>query len=154
MIVSAVTMVMMLAVVSAVSTTFGLKRGVYFHELCAEAAEHMLDDMVGSNAENLIPNFSWQMPVSEVPSQARKLVGIFVPNFDNMLGSSLNHQPSPIFKLQTISIGHRNSFRKVQKDIFAFVRAQANAAAMARVKIEGQSACRVFLWPMASEAVN
>jgi hypothetical protein len=145
---------MMVAVVSAISATFGLKGGVYFRELCAEAAEHMLDDMVGSNAENLVPNFSWQMPVSEVPSQAHKLVGIFVPNFDNMLASSLNHQPSPIFKLQPIAIGHRNSFRKVQKDIVAFVHCQANAAAMARVKIEGQSPCCVFLWPMTSGPMN
>jgi hypothetical protein len=154
MMMPAVIMAVMVAVSPAISATFGLKRGVHFRELCAEAAEHMLDDMVGPNAENLVPNFSWQMPVSEVPREAHKLVWIFVPNFDNMLGSSLNHQPSAIFKLQTISIGHRNSFGKVQKDIFAFVRTQANAPAMARVKIEGQSACCVFLWPITSGLMN
>jgi hypothetical protein len=153
MMMPALAMVVMVAVV-AISATFGLERGVHSRERCAEAAEHMLDDMVGSNAENLIPNFSWQMPVSEVPRKAHKLVWIFMPNFDKMLGSSLNHQPSPVFKLQAVSVGHGNSFGKVQKDIFAFVRTQANAAAMARVKIEGQSACCVFLWPMTSGLMN
>lgn len=145
--------VVMLAV-TAVRSTFRLEGDVHFRELCAEAAEHVLDDMVGPNAKNLVPNFSWQMPVSEMPSQAHKLVWIFVPNFDNRLGSSLNHQPSPIFKLQTISIGHRNRFRKVQKDIFAFVRTEANAAAMACLKIKGQSARCVFLRPMARGSMN
>jgi hypothetical protein len=140
--------------VAAVSTTFGLERGLHFRELRAEAVEHLLDHMVGPNAENLVPNFSRQMPVSEVPSQARKLVGISVPNFDNMLRSSLNHQPPPILKLQTISISHRNRLRKVEKDIFPFVRSQANAAAMARVKIESEGACSVFPRPMASGPMN
>jgi hypothetical protein len=146
-------MVVMVTAV-AISATLGLERSLHFRELRAEAVEHLLDHMVGPNAENLVPNFSRQMPVSEVPSQARKLVGISVPNFDNILRSSLNHQPPPIFKLQTISISHRNRLRKIEKDIFAFVRSQANAAAMARVKIESEGACSVLLRPMASGAMN
>jgi len=131
-----------------------LERGPQFREVRAEAAEHLLDHVVGPNAENLVPNFSRQMPVSQVPSQANKLVWIFVPNFDNGLRSSVNHQPSPIFKLQTISISHRNGVRKVEEDFFALVRRQAYAAAMARVKIESESACSVFLRPVASGAMN
>ena len=139
MMVPAVAVVVMVAVV-AIGATLGLERDVYFRELGPEAAEHLLDDMVGANAENLASNFSRQMPVSEVPSQAHKLVGIFVPNFDNMLCSSLNHEPSPIFKLQTISVSHGNGFRKVQENIFACVSSQANAAAVTRIKIESESA--------------
>ena len=60
----------------------------------------------------------------------------------------------PIFELQAISIGHRNRFRKVEKDIFALIRRQANAAAMTRIKIEGESACRLFLRPKPGGAMN
>jgi hypothetical protein len=35
----------------------------------------------------------------------------------------------------------------VEKDIFALIRDQPNATAMARVKIESESACRLFLRP-------
>jgi hypothetical protein len=153
MMVPAVIMAVMVAVV-AVSATLGLERGLRFRELRAEAAEHMFDHMVRPNAESLVTNFSRQVPVPEVPSQAHKLVGILVPDFDNMLRSGLDPQPSPILQLQTVSIGHRNGFWKVEKDIFAFVCTQANAAAMARVKIEGQSSRSVFLWPMARGAMN
>src|SRR5215831_10742483 len=117
---SVVAMVVMVALVD-ISATLGLERRLYVRKLGAEAPEHMLDHMVGPNAENLVPNFGWQMPVSQVPSQARKLIGIFVPNFDDMLRSSSNKQPPPIVKLQTISISHRNGFRKVEKDLFASV---------------------------------
>jgi hypothetical protein len=151
---SVLVIVVVRVAVVAICATLGLERDLDFRELRAEAVEHMLDHMVGPNAQNLGPNFSRQMPISEVPSQAHKLVGISVPDFDNRLRSSLNQQPPPVFKLQTISVSHRNRFRKVEKDIFAFVRSQTNAAAMARVKIERESACRVFLRPMASGAMN
>jgi hypothetical protein len=153
MMVPAAIMAVMVAVV-AVSATFGLERGLHVREVRAEAAEHVFDNMVGPNAESLVANFSRQVPVSEVPSKTHKLIGIFVPNFNNMLHSSLDHQPSPILQLQTVSIGHRNGFWKIEKDIFTFVASEANAAPMARVKVERQSACSVFLWPMARGAMN
>jgi hypothetical protein len=56
--------------------------------------------------------------------------------------------------LQAISIGHRNRFRKIEKDIFALIRSQANAAAMACVKIESERAFRLFLRPMPRGAMN
>jgi hypothetical protein len=56
--------------------------------------------------------------------------------------------------LQSISIGHRNRFRKVEEDIFSSIPSQANAAAMAFVKIESESAYRLFLRPMPGGAIN
>jgi hypothetical protein len=56
--------------------------------------------------------------------------------------------------LQAISIGHRNRFRKIEKDIFASIRSQANATAMARVEIERETACRHFPWPVPGGAMN
>jgi len=94
------------------------------------------------------------MPVSEMPGQARELVWISMPNFNDTLGSCPNHQPSPIFKLQTISVSHGNGFRKVQENIFACVSSQANAAAVAGIEIESESAYGVFLRPMTSGAMN
>jgi hypothetical protein len=56
--------------------------------------------------------------------------------------------------LQAISIDHRHCFRKVEKDILALIRRQANAAAMARVKIERERARRLFPRPMPGGAMN
>jgi hypothetical protein len=56
--------------------------------------------------------------------------------------------------LQAISVGHRNRLWKIEKDIFALIRSQANAAAMARVKIQSESAYRLFLRPTSGRAMN
>jgi hypothetical protein len=125
--------VFMLAMVAvpAVSAAFGLERGLHLYKIRFEVMEHILDHMVGADAKNLVSNLS-----------------------PNKLSSGLNLQQPPIVKLQAISIGHRNCFRKVEKDIFALIGSQANAAAMARVKIEGESACCLVLRPMPGWAMN
>jgi hypothetical protein len=56
--------------------------------------------------------------------------------------------------LQAISIAHRNCSWKIEKDIFPLIRSHANAAAMARLKIESESARRLFLRPLSGTAMN
>jgi len=148
-----VTMVVMVAV-AAVSAAFGLEGNLHLCKICAEGLEHILDHMVRPNAKNLVSNFSRQMPISKMPSQAHKLFWIFMPDFHNRLRCGLNLEPPPIFKLQAVSIGHRDRFRKVEKDILALIRSQANAAAMARVKIESESPCRLLLRPQPGGPMN
>jgi hypothetical protein len=89
MIMPTLIMVVMVAV-AAVSTAFGLEGGLHLYKLRSEAMEHIFDHMVGPNAKNLVSNFSRQMPISQVPSKAHKLMGIFMPDFDNKLRSGLN----------------------------------------------------------------
>jgi hypothetical protein len=153
MMMPAVAVVLMLAE-AAVSATFRLERGLQLYKLRAEAIEQILDHMVGPNAKNLVSNFSRQMPISEMPGQTDKLTGFFMSDFDNRLFGSLNLQPPPIFELQPVSVGHGNRFRKVEKNVFPLIRRQANAATMARIKIESKSARPFFLRPMPGRAMN
>jgi hypothetical protein len=153
MLMPSVIMVAMVAV-AAVSAAFGLEGGLHLYKIRFEVMEHILDHMVGANAKNLVSNLSRQMPISQMPGKAHKLIGIFMPDFDNKLSSGLNLQQPPIVKLQAISIGHRNRFREVEKDIFALIGSQANAAAMARVEIESDRASRPFLRPVSGGAMN
>jgi hypothetical protein len=141
-------------VMAAVRAAFGLKRGLHLHELRSKATEHIFDYVVRPNTKSVVSNFSRQVTVSQMPRKAHELMGIFVSDFHNQLGSSLNLQPPPVFQLQAIAIGHRNGLRKVKQDIFAMIRSQANTAAMARVEIESESACRFFLRPTPGRAMN
>jgi hypothetical protein len=138
----------------AVSAAFRLERGLQLYKLGSEAVEHLLDHMIGPNAKNLIANFSGQMPISQMPGKPHELMGIFVPDFDDGLGSGSDFQQSPVFKLQRIPIGHRNCFREVEKDIFALIGRQANTAAMARLEIKRHRASRFFLRPVSGRAMN
>jgi hypothetical protein len=95
MMVPTVIVVMMVAV-TAISTTFGLERRLHFYQICPQPKEHALDDMVRSYAKSVMSKFSRQMPISEMPAKARKLIGIFMSDFDKKLHSGPNLQPAPI----------------------------------------------------------
>jgi hypothetical protein len=147
-------MMVVMVAVAAVGAAFGLEGGLHPCKIGPEAMEHILDHMVGPNAKNTMSNFSRQMPISQMPGKAHKLIGILVPHFDNRLRSGLHLQPSAIVKLQAVSIGYRNRFRKVEKENFELIRHQPNAPAMASIEIEREGACRSFLRPMSGRAMN
>jgi hypothetical protein len=146
-------MVVMVAV-AAVCAAFGLEGDPYLHEIRSETAEHILDHMVGANTKDVVPNFRRQMPVSQMPSKPRELMRIFVSDFDDGLRSGVDLQPPSVVQLQAISIRHCDGLWQVEKDIFPLIRSKANAAAMARVKIERERACCFFFRPMSSGAMN
>src|ERR1700740_3492284 len=139
---------------AGVSAAFGLERDLHLCRICSEAKAYILDQLVGPNAKNLVSNFSRQMPISQMPCEASKLVGVFMLDFDNELRRSLNLEPSAIFKLQAISVGHSNRLGKVEQDIFALIPSQANAASMPRVEIKSKGACRFFRWPVPGRLMN
>jgi hypothetical protein len=146
--------VVVMMAMATVSTALGLEGNLHLDEVRSETEEHVLNHMVGPNAKNLVSNFCGQMAVSQVPSKAHKLLRISVPDFDDELRSGLDLEPSPVVQLQAISVGHRDGFRQVEKDILALICGQANAATVTSVKIESESACRSLLRPMASGAMN
>jgi hypothetical protein len=140
--------------VAAVSTTFGLEGRLQLYKVRSEGPEHILDHMVRPNAKNLVSNLGRRVPISQMPGKANELIGIFVSDLHNELRRGLNLQPSSIRELQAVPIGHRNRFRKVEKDIFALIRRHANAAAVTRVEVESESACRLLLRPVPGGTVN
>jgi hypothetical protein len=76
--------------------------------------EHILNHMVWADVKNLVSNLHRQMPISEMPGKAHKLMEILMPDLDNKLRGRLNFEPPPIIELQAISIGHCNRVRKVE----------------------------------------
>jgi hypothetical protein len=153
MIMLAVIMVPMVTM-AAVSATLGLKDGLHLHKIGPESTEHILDHMVPPDPEDVTVNFRRQMPIPQMPGQARQLGGRFMSDFDNDLRGSPNPQPRSISELQPISIRHRNCLGEIEEDIFALIRRQTNAAAVARVKIESHCADGAFPGPMTGGTMN
>src|SRR5258706_14491207 len=77
-------------------------------------------------------------------------MAILMPDFNDLLGGRLNPQPASVVELQSISVCHRDSFGKIEKNIFSVIGGQANATTMTRVKIEGESAHCLFFGPVSS----
>ncbi len=137
-----------------VGASFGLEGSLRPHEARAEAQEHVLDDVIRPDAKSLVPNFSGQMSIAKMPGEPHELRVITVPNFDNSLVGCSNPQPHPILELQSIAIGHRDRFWKIDKDIPALICAQANAAAMSRIKADGKGVSSLFSRPLAGAAMD
>jgi hypothetical protein len=148
-----VSRVVMMAV-ATISAAFGLEGGQHLCKIRSETTQHVLDHMVRPDTKNLVSNFGRQMPVSQMPGKTHKLTGIFMPDFDNVFGSRLDLEPPPILELQAVSVGHRNRFREVKKDIFALIRSETNAATMARFKVQSESTRRPFPGPVPGGAMN
>jgi hypothetical protein len=109
-----IVVVVVMVTVITIGSALRLERGLHLHKICSETAEHFLNHMVGADAKNLFSNFRRQMPISQMPGEAYKLMGIPMPDFDNKLLSRLDFEPPPVVELQAISIGHCNRFRKVE----------------------------------------
>src|SRR4029077_11362530 len=143
-----------MVIVTAVRAAFGLERSFAFSENCAEAGKHLFDHMVRPDTECFMSNLSRQMTIAEMPCKAHKRSKIFMPHLDNRLCGRLNHEPPPIVKLHTISIGHGDSVWKIEKDILALICRESNPAPMARIEIERDSARGILFWPMPGRTMN
>ena len=84
----AVMMFVMVAV--TVGAAFGLESGLDRLKICSEAAEHVVDHVVGPNPKDAVSNLRRQMPITQVPWQAHQLDRVFVSDFDIVLHSGLN----------------------------------------------------------------
>jgi hypothetical protein len=153
MMVLLVIMVMMVAV-SAIGAPFRLKRYTHLRKFRSETAEHVFDDMIWANAEDVVSDLGRQMTISQMPGKAYKLMRIFVPDFNNDFGRGPDSEPSPIFQLQAVSVGHSNRFVEIEKDIFAFVGDKPNAASMARVEIQRERTRCLFRRPFSCGSMD
>ena len=105
-----------------VSTTFWLEGGLDLLKIRSEATKHLFDYMVRPNKKNVVSNFGGQMPITQVPGKAYQLNRISMSDFDEILRSCLNSQPSSIVELQPVSFSHGNRFRKIKENIVPLVR--------------------------------
>src|SRR5215472_4353988 len=137
-----------------VSTAFGLESCLGLLKICAQAAQHVFDHVVRPYKKNMVSNFGWQMPVAQVPGKAHQLYWIFMPDFDNVLGSGLDLQPPSIVQPQPVPVRQGNCLGKVQKDIFSVVRHETNSPAVTCVEIKGESADGLLFRPVSSGAMD
>ena len=77
--------------------------------------------MIRPNIETVRLNFRRQVSIPKMPSEAYELIRHLVSDFDNRFRGSLNLDPSSVFKLQTISVCHRNRFWKFEKNLFPMI---------------------------------
>ena len=154
MIMIVIVIMIVMVIMTAVCPALGLERSIDLPENGAEAVKHILDHMVRTDTKGVVSNVGRQMTIAEMPCKAHKLARIFMPHLDNRLCGRLNHEPPPIVKLHTISIGHGDGLWKIEKDILPLIRREPNPASVPGIEIERDSACGIFLRPMPGRTMN
>jgi hypothetical protein len=144
----------MLVAVSRVGASFWLKGRLHSYKTGSEALQQVFDYVVGSNAKSVASNLRRQVPIAKMPGQTHELIGIDMPDFDNDLRGGLDLEPPSVLELQAISVGHRNRFREIEKNIFTLIPSQTNAPAMTRVEIEGETTCSLFFRPVPGRSMS
>jgi hypothetical protein len=140
--------------VAAVGAALGLKRSPHLHETRSEAFEHGFDHMVGSDTKNGVTDLRRQMPVPQMPGKTRQLGGVCMPDLYNRLRCGLHFEPSPVFQLQPVSIGHGNGLRQIEEDLFALIRHQTDTPAVTLFEIESDSFCGLMVRPASAGSMN
>jgi hypothetical protein len=57
-----------------------------------------------------------------MPGKTRKLIGMFVPDFYNALGSGSNLQQPAILTLQAVPVDHGNRVWKIENEPLTLIR--------------------------------
>jgi hypothetical protein len=133
-------MTVMMVTAPAVCAALGLKGDLDLHEIGSETLQHFFNHVVGPNTEGPFANLCREMAISKMPGESHQLMAVFMPDFNEGLRSGPHLQPPPVLQLQAISVGHRDGFRQIEKDILSLVGSQSNAAAVTGIKIESESA--------------
>jgi hypothetical protein len=133
--------------VAAVGAALGLKRSSELHETRSEAFEHGFDYMVGSDAKHRVTDLRRQMPVPQMPGKTRQLPGVYMPDLYNRLRCRPYFEPSPVFKLQPVTVRHGNRLRQIEEDLFALIRHQTDTSAVTLFEIESDCSCSLMRRP-------
>src|SRR5262249_19958913 len=132
----------------------GLKRRPDLQEIRSQALQHGFDHMVGSNAKNCATDLCWQMSVPQVPGETCQLFGISMADLYHWLRSCLHFEPSPILQPQPVTIRHGDRLGQIEEDLFALIRHQTNAPAVALFEMKSDGSRCLMLWPAAGEPMN
>jgi len=123
-------------VMVAVRPAFGLKGCLTLHHRRSEAAKHVFDDVIRPNPKRVAADLGRHMTVAEMPRESRELTRLWMSDVDDRLSRRANDEPRPVIELYTVSIGHSDRARQIEKYLVALIGDQADAPTMAMVEIE------------------
>ena len=138
----------------AVRAAFGLKRCLKRHDRSSEAAKHVFDDVIRPDPKSVAADLGRHMTVAEMPRESHELTRLRVSDVDDGLGRRANDEPPAVIELHTVSIGHGDGGRQIEKDLVAPIADQADAPTMPMVEIERDRAGGKFLRPFTCSPMN
>jgi hypothetical protein len=107
--------------IAAIRASFGLKGDLYLGQISSKATKHLFDNVIRANQEGVTPNLGRQVAISQMPGKTNQLIRVFMSDFYQQFARGLDTEPSAIFGLKAISVGHGYSLGEIQQDVLALI---------------------------------
>ncbi len=115
---------------------------------CAEAADHLLDDVVAADAQPVAEQLGRQVAVAEVPGDAQQIGRIGGRDLDKRLKRGADGDDAPVLQDQPVAVAQRHRLRQVEQELEPAGGGHRHAAAVALVIVEHHMVGR-FAGPLA-----
>src|SRR5262249_46026928 len=123
---------------AAIRAPFRLKRRLQPHEGRPEAAQHVFDHVIRSDAKALTADLGRHMTVAEVPGKQYETTVMAVCDVDHRFRGRPDDQPPPVIELQAIAIAHRDRSRQIEEDVIALVGHETRTTPVPIVELQSE----------------
>lgn len=130
----------------AVGTPLGAERGPHRCNRCPLMLQHVGDDGITPDQEPVRLDLTREMPVAEMPGEAREVIGIAPADLQKFLLGRADDDLPPIFKGQPVTVGEHRCMGEIDEHGQSTVRHQNASSQMPGRMIEGQAVHRLPLW--------
>jgi hypothetical protein len=132
-----------------IGAAFGIERRFDRDDAGAEAARHILDDVIAPDAQAFLQQFGRQMAIAEMPGDPHQGGGVGAANFSQGLGRSDDFDDPPVLQRQAIAGPQHHRLRQIEQEGQTPNPGHRHAPAIAIVVIENDR-IRRFSGPGAS----
>jgi hypothetical protein len=138
---------------AGISPTFRLEWRLDPCQRTAQPKDHRFHYMIRPDADRAAQDLRGEMPVPDMPCDARKQCGVIGAHFHQILGRGANGKPASIFQLQPIAMRHGHGLGQVEQHLRSAISRQDNAPAVTAVIVESDGIYRVAFRPVAMPSV-
>ena len=102
---------------AGIRSALGIERRFDGDDARAEAAHHLLDDMIAADTQAFADDLRRQMPVAEMPGDTHKVMWIGAANLHQRFGCRHHLNQPPVFQDKRIAAAQRHGFFQVQQEL-------------------------------------
>src|SRR5207248_2898032 len=128
-----------IVIVLTVGAALGIERRLDLAHLCAEALQHVDDDMVVADQDALALDLGRQVPVAEMPGDPREGRRVAAAHLNQVLLRCPDLDETALLELQPVAGVQHDRLDQIEQEIGATVAKHAQAPTIAVVEQEGDA---------------
>jgi hypothetical protein len=136
MMIAVIMMVVVVMTAMGIGAALRLEGRAHVEHRGAEPAQHVLDDMVAADEDEILAELRRQVAVAEVPGEAHQVAWVFCQDARERLEGRLDRDAAAVLQFEEVAIAERARLGQVEKEFEPFLALHRHAAAVPRIEIE------------------